>query len=236
MTRGFLKSRSEILAVLSVTLPLFFTGMSRASAENVDIGSSARPDDETHRERFVEEEEEVRAGIGAEEEYRNAIAFGLIYTRSILRPRESATGEPRPEAENLLGLNLVYDRVLIPNHLALAIAKPFLFNPERYDSPLEVVLKALIRRGQWEPFFGLGLHSNLYVFSGEREEQEGKRVEYAIGLLAATGFTFIFTPHWGLELEFAYVYVFNDTSVSQHDISPAVNAVYFFQRGQRRND
>jgi hypothetical protein len=46
----------------------------------------------------------------------------------------------------------------------------------------------------------------------------------------------IFTPHWGLELEFAYVYVFNDTSVSQHDISPVVNAVYFFQRGQRRND
>jgi hypothetical protein len=49
-------------------------------------------------------------------------------------------------------------------------------------------------------------------------------------------FTLIFTPHWGLELEFAYVYVFNDTSVSQHDISPVVNAVYFFQRGQRRND
>lgn len=217
---------------------LFFFSNGRA----VSIASAqcaetiAEQGEEGHRGRFLEEEEEVRAGIGAEEEYRNAIAFGAIYTRSILRPRESATAEPLPEAENLFGINLVYDRVLIPNHLALAIAKPLLFNRERYDSPLEIVLKALTRKGQWEPFFGLGLHSNLRVFAGEREEQEGKRVEYAIGLLAATGFTFIFTPHWGLELEFAYVYVFNDTSVSQHDISPAVNAVYFFQHGQRRND
>jgi len=215
---------------------LFFLNgcvVSSASAQSAD--TIAGQGEENHRERFREEEEEVREGIGAEEEYRNAIAFGAIYTRSFLRQRESATGEPLPEAENLFGFNLVYDRVLIPNHLALAIAKPLLFNPERYDSPLEIVLKALIRRGQWEPFFGLGLHSNLRVFAGEREELEGKRVEYAIGLLVATGFTFIFTPHWGLELEFAYVYVFNDTSVSQHDISPALNAVYFFQRGQRRS-
>jgi len=216
---------------------LFFSnGFAISIASAQGSGAIAEQGQDAHREQFREEEQEARAGVGTEEEYRNAIAFGALYTRSILRPRESATEEPLPEAENLLGLNLVYDRVLIPSHLALAIAKPFLFNRERYDSPLEIVLKALIRRGQWEPFFGLGLHNNLRVFAGEREEQEGKRVEYAIGLLAATGFTFIFTPHWGLELELAYVYVFNDTSISQHDISPAVNAVYFFQRGQRRNN
>jgi hypothetical protein len=219
---------------------LFFSNgfaISIASAQGSAAGgTSVVQEEEDQRERFGEEEEEARSGVGAGEEYRNAIAFGALYTRSILRSRESATDEPLPEAENLLGLNLVYDRVLIPSHLALAIAKPFLFNRERYDSPLEVVLKALIRRGQWEPFFGLGLHNNLRVFAGEREEQEGKRVEYAIGLLAATGFTFIFTPHWGLELELAYVYVFNDTSISQHDISPAMSAVYFFQRGQRQKD
>jgi len=209
--------------------------MSTASAQGA--GAVEEQGEQDHRERFHEEEEAVRGGLGAEEEYRNALAFGFMYTRSLLRPRESSTtGDALNEAENLFGVNLVYDRVLIPNHLALAIAKPLLFNPERYDSPLEIVLKALIRRGQWEPFFGLGLHSNLRVFAGEREEQEGKRVEYAIGLIAATGFTFIFTPHWGLELELAYVYVFNDSSVAQHDISPALNAVYFFQRGQRRHD
>ena len=226
----------DIMIVL-VACPLLLLNVLAISIASAQVaGAGVEQEGDDHREQFHEEEEEVRAGVGAEEEYRNAIAFGAIYTRSFLRPRESATSEPLPKAENLLGLNLVYDRVLIPNHLALAIAKPFLFNPERYDSPLEIVLKALIRRGQWEPFFGLGLHNNLYLFSGEREEQEGRRVDYAIGLLAATGFTFIFTPHWGLELEFAYVYVFNDTAVSQHDISPAVNAVYFFQRGQRRNE
>jgi hypothetical protein len=228
-TRAVVVLRSACLISFVVGLPAW-----TASAQETDLQAGAEPTRETHRERFLEEEEEVREGIGAEEEYRNVLAFGFIYTHSFLRPRESATGEPLPEAESLFGLNLVYDRVLIPNHLALAIAKPFLFNKERYDSPLEIVLKALIRRGQWEPFFGLGLHSNLRVFAREREELEGKRVEYAIGLLAAAGFTFIFTPHWGLELEFAYVYVFNDTSISQHDISPAVNAVYFFERGQRR--
>ncbi len=203
---------------------------SRASAQNPDSEASAPPLEETHHERLVEEEEEAREGMGAEEEYRNALAFGFIYTLSVLKPEES-----KP-TENLFGFNLIYERVLIPNHLALGIAKPFLFNRERYDSPLEILVKALVRRGSWEPFFGLGLHNNLRVFPAEREEQEGKRLEYAVGLLAATGFTFLFTPHWGLELELAYVYVFNEKSVSQHEISPSLNAVYFFQRGQRERD
>ena len=189
---------------------------------------------EPRHERFAEQEAEVREGLGAEEEYRNSIAFGFIYVHAFLRSRESPQGEPLKENENLYGVNLVYDRVLIPNHLALAIAKPFMFNRERYDSPLEVVLKALIRRGSWEPFLGLGLNSNIRVFAGEREEQEGRRIEYSVGLLAATGFTYVFTPHWGLQLELAYVYTLNRRSVSHHEISPALNAVYFFGRGQRK--
>ncbi len=188
---------------------------------------------EPHRESFVEEEAEVREGLGAEDEYRNSIAFGFIYVHAFLRSRESPEGEALKEKENLYGVNLVYDRVLIPNHLAIGIAKPFMFNRERYDSPLEVVLKALIRRGSWEPFFGLGINSNIRVFAGEREEQEGRRIEYSVGLLAATGFTYIFTPHWGLQVELAYVYTLNRRSVSHHEISPAINAVYFFGRGQR---
>ena len=139
-----------------VSLPGF--SESTASAEDGAQGAEPRQ----ARERFLEEEEAAREGMGAEEEYSNALAFGVIYTRSILRPRRSATGEELTEAENLFGLNLVYDRILIPNHLALGIAKPFLFNRERYDSPLEIVLKALIRRGQWEPFFGLGLHTDPF--------------------------------------------------------------------------
>ena len=225
-----------VLSARGFFLVAFGFPLSTASAQHTPAENVAEPTGETLGERIREEEEEVREGIGAEEEYRNAIAFGFIYTHAFLNSRESQTepGEPLKENENLFGFNLVYDRVLIPNHLALAIAKPFLFNKERWDSPLEIVLKALIRRGQWEPFFGLGLHNNVRVFSGEREEQEGRGVEYAIGLIVATGFTFIFTPHWGLELELAYVYVLNDRSVSDHELSPALNAIYFFERGQRR--
>ena len=207
----------------SVVLPLACASLVPRS------DACAEPGDE----RFVEEEAEVREGLGAEEEYRNAIAFGFIYVHAFLRSRESPEGEALKENENLYGFNLFYDRVLIPNHLALGIAKPFLFNRERYDSPLEVVLKALVRRGSWEPFFGVGLNSNIRVFAGEREQQEGRRVEYSVGLLATTGLTYLFTPHWGLQVELAYVYTLNQRSVSHHEISPALNTVYFFERGQR---
>jgi hypothetical protein len=209
---------------------------STGAAQGTSEARFAAPAEDASHERLLQEEEEARQGEGAEEEYRNALAFGFIYVHAFLKPRESPEGEPLRDSENLYGLNLVYDRTLIPNHLALAIAKPFVFNRERYDSPLEIAVKALIRRGQWEPFFALGVHNNFRFFSREREEQEGRRFEYAIGLLAATGFTFIVTPHWGVELELTYVYVFNERSVSQHEISPSLNAVYFFERGQRRSE
>ena len=207
---------------------------SSASAQGSESPSREEPVVESPRERFVEEEEAVGAGEGAEEEYPNAVAFGFIYVHAWLRSRESSEGEPLEENENLYGFNLAYDRTLIPSHLVLGIAKPFLFNRERYDSPLEVVLKALIRRGNWEPFFALGLSNNFRMFAREREELEGRRFEYAVGLLASGGVTYIMTPHWGIELELVYVYTLNKRSVSHHELSPALNAVYFFERGQRR--
>lgn len=188
---------------------------------------------QTQRERPVEDRAETPRDIGSEVEHRNAVAFGFLYTHAFLKPRQSADGEQLDENEDLFGFNLAYERVLIPGHLALGIAKPFLFNRERYDSPLDIVVKALIRRGRWELFFGLGLHNNLRVFSREREEQEGRRLEYAVGVISGIGVTFAFTAHWRLELELEYVHVFNARSVSNEELSPSITALYFFERGQR---
>jgi len=177
--------------------------------------------------------EEVLEGEGAEQEYRNALNFGFIYAHSILREQETLPGEGARGSENLYGFKVSYERVLIPSHLAFVVAKPFLFTRERYDSPLELLLKGLFRKGAWEPFLAAGISNNLRTFAREREELEGKRVEYAFGVVAATGFAYLFTPHWGVEFEFAYIYVVNAGSVSKHELNAALNGVYYFQRGQR---
>ncbi len=186
-------------------------------------------------ETVKEAEEAADAGEGAEEEYRNSITFGFNYLHAFLKPREGTEGESLDENENLYGFSIGYERVLIPSHLAILIAKPLVFNRERFDSPLEVLLKGLFRRRRWEPFIGLGLASNLRVFSGEREQKEGRKVEFGVGVLAATGLTYVITRHWGVEVEFGYTYFFNVGSVSEHEITSVLNGVYYFQRGQRNS-
>lgn len=184
-------------------------------------------------ESLGDNEEEVASGEGAEREYRNALNFGFIYVHSILRQADVLPGESARGGDNLYGFKLSYDRVLIPSHLALVFAKPFLFTDGRYDSPFEFLLKGLFRKGSWEPFLGAGISNNLRIFAREREEIEGKRVEFGFGIIAATGLAYLITPHWGIELEFAYVYVVNADSVSKHDLNASLNALYYFQRGQR---
>lgn len=180
------------------------------------------------------QDEEVLEGEGAEQEYRNAINFGFIYLHSILREEEGELpGESARGGDNLYGFALSYERVLIPGHLAIVFVKPFLFTRGRYDSPWELLLKGIFRKKAWEPFVAAGIVNNLRIFAREREESEGRRVEYAFGIVAATGVAYLFNPHWGLELELAYNYVVNLSSVSQHDLNTTLNGVYYFQRGQR---
>ena len=131
--------------------------------------------------------EEVLEGEGAEQEYRNALNFGFIYTHSILREQETLPGEGARGSENLYGFKVSYERVSIPSHLAFVVAKPFVFTRERYDSPLELLLKGLFRKGAWEPFLAAGISNNIRTFAREREELEGKRVEYAFGVARRRG-------------------------------------------------
>lgn len=172
----------------------------------------------------------VRAQEPEPPERRNSIGLGFVYKFHALRERESATGEPVPEQEMLAGFGISYERVLIPKHLSISIGKPFLFNSERFDSPLEINVRALFRKGAWEPFVGLGISSNLRAFRAEREEAEGTRVEYSIGVVAITGFSYYFTPKWGLQLEVAYIW---NVWVSggngfEHELATALDGVFYF--------
>lgn len=164
---------------------------------------------------------------GEAPERRNAFGFGAGYKFHALRERESETDEPVPDSEHLAGFVIAYDRVLIPNHLALTIAKPFLFGPDRFDSPLDVILKALFRKGSWEPFIGLGISSNIRVFAREREEAEGKRVQYSAGTLVDVGVTHFFTPKWALQFEVAYIWVFT-SDVFEHELATVLDGAFYF--------
>lgn len=167
----------------------------------------------------------VSARADAEnEEGRNALELGFTHTFQLLRtsPSEAEAGR----SENLWGLVVAYERVLIPDRLALVIAKPFHFTKDRFDSPLDVFVKIGFPKGGWDPYVGAGVSGNLRLFSGELEQEEGKRAEYTFGLGAIAGCTHLFTPHWGLSLELGYLYFVN--GLTQHGFIDALSGVWAF--------
>jgi opacity protein-like surface antigen len=158
------------------------------------------------------------------EERRNAIALGFTHSFQILRP--SGTEDEVRGTNNLFGFAVAYERELIAQRLALLVAKPFHFGGDRFDSPVDVFLKVLFPKGRWEPFLGAGVSGNLRVFSGELEQEEGRRVEYTFGVGAMTGVSYAFTPRWGLALDVGYLYFVN--GLAEHSIVDALYGVFFF--------
>jgi hypothetical protein len=158
------------------------------------------------------------------EEHLNGLELGFTHTFQILRtsPSEAEAGS----TENLVGFILAYERKLIPGRLALVIAKPFHFTNDRFDSPLDVLLKVGFTKGRWEPFVSFGVTGNLRVFRGELEQEEGERLQYTFGVGSTVGCTYVFTPRWGLTLEVGYFYFVN--GLAQHGIVDALSGVWFF--------
>jgi len=184
---------------------------SRAQAQAPDVGGS--------KERA--EPEEVS---GQDEERLNGIELGFTHAFQLLRtsPSEAEAGR----SENLVGFVIGYERTLIPNRLVLVVAKPFHFTRDRFDSPIELFLKVNFPKGHWEPYVGAGMSGNLRTFSGELEQEEGRRVEYTFGVGAIAGFVYLFTPQWGVTVEVGYSYFVN--GLAQHAITDSVAGVFRF--------
>ena len=203
-------SRTKLTIVISVLLAACLVGPSTAQA--------------------AEEEpaERVEEAEGEEREWLNGFSFGGAYTFHILRDRNDAeTGEPLKTREHLGGFVIAYERELIPRHLAIAISKPFYFNKERFDTPFDLILKGLFRKGSWEGFIGLVLTWNIRVFEEEREAKEGERNILSFGVGGAIGGAYFFNPHWSLDLELGYAYVPTEDIV-EHELSTALSGVYHF--------
>lgn len=165
---------------------------------------------------------------GEERELLNAFAFGASYSYHVLRERNDAeTGEPLPRGEHLGGFVISYSRHLIPERLAITIAKPFLFNKERFDTPFDLILRGLLRRGDWEGFVGVLVTWNIRIFEKEREAKEGERNVLSLGVGAVLGGAYFFNPRWSLDLEAGYAYVPTEDIVT-HEITGELTAVYHF--------
>jgi hypothetical protein len=140
-------------------------------------------------------DEPPQTPLKKEENRRNGFETGFTHAFQILRTSESEA--EAGSRDNLWGFTLAYERVLLPRRLALVIAKPFHFTRDRFDSPLDVLLKVVFPKGRWEPFVGAGISGNVRVFSGELEQEEGRRFEYTFGIGTIAGVTCVFRSRWG---------------------------------------
>jgi len=167
----------------------------------------------------------VPARADAQESHRrNALELGFSHSFQLLRtsPSEAEAGR----SENLWGFVLAYERILIPDRLALVVAKPFHFTKDRFDSPMDIFVKVSFPKGKWDPYVGAGISGNARFFSGELEQEEGRRVEYTFGVGAIGGFVYGFTPRWGISLEVGYLYFVN--GLTQHGFIDALSAVWTY--------
>ena len=222
-----IRTTSKTLAFGAFLLASSLANSSTAKAADVEppengAERSSEPGAEPEPDDAIEESR------GEEKARLNAVTLGGAYTFHILRDRNSATtGEPLRTIEHLGGFVISYDRELIPQHLALTIAKPFHFSKERFDTPFDFILKGLFRKGSWEGFIGLVLTWNIRVFEKEREEQEGERNILSFGIGGVIGGAYFFNPRWSLDLEAGYAYVPTDDIVT-HEVSASLAGAYHF--------
>ena len=203
------------LAATGSWLLLCITGTSAAQSENSETSVAG-------------EEGASEEGIGKKEPRLNSVRLSGVYAHQFLNERNSATtGEPLETRENFGGFEIAYQRDLIAEHLAIELSKPFFFSRDTFESPFEVTLEGLFRKGPWEGYIGAILVLNVRVFSAERAEEEGQKNVVSFGVGATIGGSYHFTERWGLELGFDYAYVPTDPVVA-HDIDVALGGVYYF--------
>jgi len=161
-----------------------------------------------------------------EEELKNGLLFGFSHAIRLIREQGSATESASRRSDNVYGFLFGYERVL-HRYLALSIIKPFYFNRERVESPLEIVLTGIYRKNKWEPFLGAGVISTIASVKSQGSEAESETVELSVGLIFVTGFKYFLTRNWAIELELAYEYVPKGTS-REHAFGDAYQGAYFF--------
>jgi len=161
-------------------------------------------------------------------EPKNGVSFKIAYMHTFNRARPSQDPDAEaPSDDDMGGFVLAYERVVLPEWLAVEFAKPFYFGVGRFDSPFEATLELFHRWRFVEPFLGVGLTFNVRVFGGEREEIEGERNNLSFGIVTTPGLRFWVAKRWSLELEGSYAYIPLGTVV-EHELALALGPAFAF--------
>ncbi len=207
--------RAVILAVAASWLLSWIAGTSGAHAEDSKADSAGG-------------EGASKEGIGEEKKRLNSIRLSGVYAFHLLEHRDSATtGEPLDTREHLGGFEVSYERELIEEHLAIELAKPFVFSRDIWETPFDLTLKGLFVKGDWEGYIGVMGTFNVRIFNKERAEFEGQKNVVSFGFGGTIGGSYHFTERWALELGFDYEYVPTDPVVT-HGFDFALGGLYHF--------
>ncbi|MGB5521635.1 MAG: hypothetical protein WBM96_03635 [Polyangiales bacterium] len=208
-----------------VSLAAFLTVLvSNASmAQSEDQGPSQQ--DERGTKQADTQEAEVETGE-PEEELKNALLFGFSHAFRLIREQGSDAESASRRTEQVYGFLFGYERVL-HRYLALSIIKPFDFNRELVESPLEIVLTGLYRKNSWEPFLGAGVVSTIARVTDTSSEPEAETTEFSVGILFVTGFKYFLARNWAIEIELGYEFVPKGRAV-EHAFADTYQGAYFF--------
>jgi len=207
-----------LLAVLSILVP------SVSIAQSPDQS----PSQETAQSANEEEAKETKVEIPKQqEELKNGFLLGFSHALRLTRNRKGSTASELRRNENVYGFLFGYERVL-HRYLALSIIKPFYFNSQRVESPLEIVFVGKYPKNSWEPFLGAGVVSTISRVTEEEGGEKVETVEFSVGLLFIVGFKYFFTPNWAIELEFGYEFVPKSATSVEHAFADSYQGAYFF--------
>ena len=163
--------RAATLVVVASCFLLCIAGTSAAQSEDSEAVAAGEKGASTE-------------GIGEKRPRLNSIRLSGVYAHQFLNERNSATtAEPLGTRESFGGFEIAYQRELIEKHLAIELSKPFFFSRDTFESPFEVTLEGLFRKGPWEGYIGAIVVMNVRVFSEERAQEEGQKniVSFGVG-------------------------------------------------------
>ncbi|MGB0678187.1 MAG: hypothetical protein ACPGUV_00830 [Polyangiales bacterium] len=141
--------------------------------------------------------------------------------------RHTPPGAAAAHSEHLYGVIASYERVLLPERLALELCKPLYVHSSHIDSPFELLLKLIHRYGGVEVFVGAGLALNLSVTRAAESEDANSGVHMALGPSTLAGLAYILSTHWALELDLGYAFLPSNDAVA-HEFNQAFGLSYLF--------
>ncbi len=163
----------------------------------------------------------------APEGYRwNFVSVRAAHAYHNLDERE-AVDLGAPADEHLGGFVLAYQRSLIPGLFGIGISNAYMFNADRFDIPIDILLVVMQQFGDWRPYLSLGPTMSLRWYHADRAAQEGVDFEFTLGFAGGVGVIWQFKERWGLLIEVHGSFIPN-SDVVEAELNDSLGFIYRF--------